>query len=259
MTLAATSCLMAGALAVVVQNPKFALEADEDVNNVVTITSSMLEATALNDFTCHNNADKKFTISLENGKCIDGALLYSTVNDYQNVGANLGDSLYTTNHSTSKIGYNYNIFFEVHGVSYVRVKFKAIALRSGSQNYRFSINGNRFYDSNYTDLYSEINEYYENYSTLIDFWPNNTNYHDYSSFDCDLNASVSDNTSDVEELNLALDKDPSYYDFFKIQFLNWETELPSTSDVYSGAPAGGQISFTLEEIELHYNCKMTTY
>ena len=104
-----------------------------DDGRIITINKDMLFNTKLEDYRHpdktynKNEADKKFTIDVGNGKTIEGAIIFRDCG-YQYVGETLLDAFGAKNTSNEKLPYNFNILFSMDNL--MRLDFSYTAYSS---------------------------------------------------------------------------------------------------------------------------------
>ena len=220
-------------------NVKFT-KADDEI--IVKLTSDMLAEITFEDYRhpkktyTGNEADKKFTIDLGNGKYIKGVALYRG-SAYQYLGNSLADSFGFNNTSGSKKAMNFTFLFSFENAIRCKVDY------SGSGNVHESfwegikfgyIDGEDFYNNlglyEYDELISLCGTYPEGPFPHDDDWGGNFIYAD----EC-AKEFVSERHYDIypptNVIGFQLVTDPAY-------------------DFSSGA----NVSFTIPAIEFWYSC-----
>ncbi len=205
-----------------------------------TVTEEMLFATQIetaswefSDKTSENEG--KFRIDLDNGKYIDGAILYQDCG-YQSIGPSMGDNFTldnTTDPNKAANNFNFNIYFSVHGIKSVSVNRSQIlegegANTTGSKSGLFSI---KYIGKN------SITSYFKEHTHGFC-----KNYSESSSTYADFHSWSSTVTNSWTKIPASCDNAASGCGLFKIQIQG------------TGLPFGQAVKFQLNYLTLTYTC-----
>ena len=95
----------------------------EATQTTTTISKEKLNSIDLIDYEIKGHTDKKFTITLDNGKYIEGAVLFGDCS-YQSAPAKLGGMFQMDNsEQDGKNNANFNFLFNVHGIITIQYNF----------------------------------------------------------------------------------------------------------------------------------------
>ena len=195
------------------------------------ITSEMLAATELRDIEIWSGkTDKAFTIELEGGKYVLGAVIFSDC-AYQFCGETLGDAFGINNTDSKANAYNFNILFSFQDTSRAKFYVDVGSTAVGNDYVCYS----KFGDCDGANFYANLGA--KTYNNVIGgpanaYWDNA-----YGKTETSFASTTS---------SITVDGMAAYCDVMAFQFTHRNSEY---------IPAGGSATFTLTGAEFWYDCK----